>query len=118
MTEYDDAAARAQSKIDSMEYFQKATKQHEDGDEKPIPLTVYQAQFIAAIIEAAAKGQLLYVDQLPKVSWFLTKLALGEKFPPGVFTSTGGTPDEYWAAEIEPLPWPTLGGPKSQPDVD
>ena len=53
------------------EWYQKTVDGPHDGDDLPVVITVRQAQKMAAIMSAVARGHSGYVDALRGASWFL-----------------------------------------------
>ncbi|WP_131881621.1 hypothetical protein [Curtobacterium sp. PhB191] len=109
-------AALAQSRIDSIEQYQKSTDGHHEGDDAPVTLTFRQVQKLAAIIDAARQGQTAYADQLDKVTWFLNVAALEAN--PRIDAQNSRSAEELWAEIDSSVPWPLHGPPRAQPDID
>lgn len=90
------------------EWFQRTVDGPRHGDDDPVALTVRQAQKIAAIMGAVARGYSGYVDALREASWFLD-CVVAEARPERMHAST--TAAEAWA-RVDAWPWPRPGDPK------
>lgn len=86
------------------------------GDEELARITVRQAQKIAAIMGAVARGHEDYLDALHAASWFLD-CAYSEAMP-GDHIQTSMTAAQAWE-RVEshpwPWPWPRPGKPHAKP---
>lgn len=82
-----------------------------DGDDNPAHITAYQAQKCAAILEAYADGQMLYLDHINTVAQFLKTAALEAALGEGYSRPSA---QSIWQ-HLEELSWPRHGGPQQQP---
>jgi hypothetical protein len=108
-----DSFAEADLHIASSDWLQQTKKSH-PGDDEPILITVYEAQFMAAIARAASDSHLAYVDALRRVSMFLKARVIEHQADSPIFASR--TSADIWSG-IDKLPWPRGGKPQDQPDV-
>lgn len=89
------------------EAFQRTDNGAHEGDDLPVQITVRQAQKIAAIMGAVARGHSGYTDALREASWFLDAV-VAEGRPHTVVSRSAS---ELWAV-VDAWPWPRPGKPK------
>jgi hypothetical protein len=90
----------------------EAKRQHLYGDNNSVGVTAYQAQKCAAILEAYADGQTLYLDHINTVAQFLKTAALEAALGEGYSRPSA----QFLWRRLEELSWPRHGGPQPQAD--
>lgn len=94
-----------------LDHVDTAKRQRLEGDDNAVPITVYQAQKCAAILEAYADGQTLYRDHVNTMAQFLKTAALEAALGEGYSRPSAQI---IWVA-LDQLAWPRHGGPRPQP---
>lgn len=91
--------------------WQKIVHDPQEDDERPAPLTRFQALKCAAIAGAVVDGHEGYLPALRDVEAFLQSLAAET----GRISYRGMTSTEGWE-RVNSWPWPRVGGPRPQPE--
>lgn len=92
------------------EHINAVKRQHLDGDDNPAPITAYQAQKCAVILEAYIDGQTLYQEHVNVVAQFLKAAALEAALGEGYSRPSAQT---IWQ-QLDALSWPRHGGARRQ----
>jgi hypothetical protein len=92
--------------------WQKAVHERQPDDDVLVPLTRFQAQKCAVIVDAVASGHDGYRAALTDICDFLQALALES----GRIPARGAVPSAQVWERVDAWPWPLVGPPRPQPE--